>query len=76
MVRKLSRPLVAVVFTITSVLVAPAALAWRYRAELLEAAGAACLAVFAAAHLERGGWLVAAVALVAKGTELDRRARP
>lgn len=76
MVKKLSRPVVAVVFAIASVVVAPAALAWRFRAELLEAAGAACLAVFVAAHLHRGGWLVAAVALVAKGAEMDRRARP
>jgi hypothetical protein len=72
---KLRRLGVVIVFGVAGVLVAPVALAWRARADLIEATGAACLAYFVAAQVERGGWLVAAVALITKGAELDRRSR-
>lgn len=65
------RAAMAVAFAVVSA----AALAWRARATLLEAAGAVALAVFAAGHVDRGAWLVAAVACITKAAEVDARAR-
>lgn len=67
----LGRPVVSVVMAVAMAAVSVAAVVWRSLPILLEAAGAVCLAVFAAAHLDHGAWLVAAVALVLKAAELD-----
>lgn len=67
----LGRPVVSAVLAVAMAAVSVAAVVWRSMPLLLEAAGAVCLAVFVAAHLDHGAWLVAAAALILKAAELD-----
>jgi homospermidine synthase len=72
-ISSLRRAWVTAVLAVATLAMVPVALAWRARAELLELAAAGCLAFAAAAHVERGAWLVAAAAAGAKATEIARR---
>ena len=71
--KELRRSTATAVETVLAAVVTAAAAVYRHRATIIDAVGAACVAVFASMYITGAGYLVAGLWLLVQAFNIERR---